>query len=113
MANWTHTFSECGNGFPRNGEDVLEVVDGDVRLLTVVETSPIHTAQWAANMVYVVCEESDNDWDDYSEDKQTRLYEDMHHVEPVADDEPEDVTVCPKCGGDPMLCECVTQYSQE
>lgn len=23
------------------------------------------------------------------------------------------INACPKCGGDTMLCECVTEYSQE
>lgn len=87
MASFTHRFDEHGNGFPGVGDDVIEDVDGDIKLLTVTAISPIHTAQWQANYIYLECEDSETDWDELSEKKQDRLYEELCHVSPLSDDE--------------------------
>ena len=93
---YTHMFHEAGNGFPGVGDEVISDEDGgicnDIRLLKVVGMSRIHTRQWHANYVYLVCEPADRDWDDLSESKQDRLYDTLHHVSRLdrEDDEQDD-----------------------
>ena len=82
---WTHEFCEAGNGFPGVGENVIVSLGGDIRLLTVKQISSIHTSQWQANWVYLVCEDADQDWDDMDEDEQDAAWENMHHVGPLDD----------------------------
>ena len=90
MANWTHEFSEAGNGFPGVDELVIEELDGDIRLLVIKEISRIHTIQWQANYVYLVCEEADENWDEWSEKKQDRNWERLCHVSPIAEESEAD-----------------------
>lgn len=86
--SWTHTFHEAGNGFPQVESDVVTVDDcGDPKLVVIKAVSPIHTAQWQANMVYLECEDSSMSWDDLDEIAQNLIYESAFHVEPIAEDE--------------------------
>jgi hypothetical protein len=84
---WTHTFSEAGNGFPSDGELVIE--EGDMgwhKLMRVVETSRIHTSQWRANTIYLLAEDAEENWDDYSDKELDEMWEDLHHIDPIGDD---------------------------
>jgi len=86
--NYTHTFNEFGNGFPNDGDDVICDDNGFITLLTVISSSPIHTAQTGSgdgNYVYLVCEPSPTSWDDLDDGEQDDLYENGYHVAPVAD----------------------------
>lgn len=84
---YTHIFRESGNGFPRDGETVIEPADdGWHKLLRVVDSSPIHTGNAMAgdaNFLYLRCEAADQDFDDLSEAAADAAYEDMHHVAPI------------------------------
>ena len=84
---YTHEFHESGNGFPSLGDDVICDCGSSIKLLKIVSTSCIQTAQFRANMFYVECAASDTDWDDLSESEQDRLYANMHHVVPVSEEE--------------------------
>lgn len=85
MTTYTHVFRESGNGFPRVGEAVL--VEGDCgghSIMRVVETSPIHTRQWAANWMYLTLGPADREWDDLTEMEQDAAWEGLCHVEPAS-----------------------------
>lgn len=86
MANYTHEFHEAGNGFPQDGDNVLCEWGGEVEILTVEESSPIHTAQWQANMIYVTCRPADECWDDLTEQEQAKRYQSDHWVKPITAD---------------------------
>ena len=49
---WTHIMREAGNGFPRDGEDVLiEDQSGWHKIVRVARTSSIVTRQWEPNYI--------------------------------------------------------------
>jgi hypothetical protein len=75
---FTHVFTEAGNGFPCQGEEVLcpHGPFGDVDLLIVCDSGPIQThSPGQGNTVALVCEPSGRDWDDLSEEEQDEIYE--------------------------------------
>lgn len=79
-ATYTHIFREAGNGFPQDGDHVLCVYDGgQMQVLVLDGTSPIHTAQWQANYVYCQCSRADLQVEDFSDPE----LDGMYSVEPI------------------------------
>lgn len=88
MAKYTHIFTERGNGFPEDGERVLCDIDGDITLLRVVESSPIHTAEGGSghgNYIYLVCKPDETEWFDFVE-LFPAAYQNTYHVEPIEEE---------------------------
>ena len=84
-AAFTHVFRECGNGYPADGAEVICERDGSITLLTVLESSPIHIAQYQANWIYLRCEPCADGWEDLTGRQQDRLYKDLYRVTPILD----------------------------
>jgi hypothetical protein len=91
---YTHVFTETGNGFPEDGDVVVCDNDGDITLLKIVGSSPIHTTQTGSghgNYVYLVCKPCARCWDDMDEAEQDDFYDNGFHVGPIDQDSDEDV----------------------
>jgi len=87
MKKYEYIFEEAGNGFPQDGEEVLlEDELGWHKLMTIVESSPIHTIQWQANFLYLMAVESERDYDSLSESEQDEVWESHYRIQPLTDD---------------------------
>lgn len=87
MAKYTHIFTECGNGFPEDGSLVVQIDDsGNIILLEVIESSPIHTAPVGTgrgNFIYLVCSPTVADQDIETDEERAELFENSFQVEPI------------------------------
>lgn len=88
---WTHHFSEAGNGFPGVGDNVIiEDESGWYEIVKVATVSRIQTEQFCANMIYLTVEESELDWGALTEAEQDEAWGSLYHVDVVDDDTPAD-----------------------
>ncbi len=85
--NYTHIAFENEQGLPKVGEVVLESCGtGDLPLVEIVDMSRLHTVQFQANYVYLVCKpRPDLDAWDMSEE----AYKKLKSVRLLSDDEDE------------------------
>lgn len=79
---YTHLFTERGNGFPPDAAEVLEADDVGGGSLWIVRGSGMIQTHGSGdgNTVPLICEPSDRDWDDLTEDEQDALYQDAYRV---------------------------------
>lgn len=79
---YTHRFTEQGNGFPQDGEEVIETSDfGDATLWVLVESTDIQTHRpGEGNTIDCILRRSDRDYDDLTDEEANAAWSDLHHV---------------------------------
>jgi outer membrane protein assembly factor BamB len=81
MMDYTHEFHEMGNGFPSVGDYVLcDHEHEGIQILKVESVSRIHTRQFSANWVYLVCKKTKRNFYNISPKKGDQLWENSYHV---------------------------------
>lgn len=81
---YTHIYTEQGNGYPQDGEEVIvEGESGAAEIRRVISSSPIQTGnamRGAGNYIYVELGDADRDYDELSEEEQDEAWETLYHV---------------------------------